>query len=84
MSTDNKFKLHGIQTSSIVALYTFLAFITAYTTHLMHEDQRSLKSVIYIFIRGICYVASLDLPPPELQITVPQFVAGKKNILTEV
>lgn len=37
MSTDNTFKLHGIQTSSKVALYTFLVFIT-YKTHLMHED----------------------------------------------
>ena len=50
----------------------------------MHEDQRSFKCIIYIFIRGIRYVASLDFPPPEFQVTVPQFVAGEKNILMEV
>lgn len=47
----------------------------------MHEDQRPFKCIIYIFIWGICYVASLDFPPPEFQVTVPEFVAGKKNIM---
>lgn len=50
MSTDNNFKLYGIQTSSIIALYTFLVNITVYKTYLMHEDQRSFKCIIYIFI----------------------------------
>jgi len=83
ISTDNNFKLYGIQTSSINAFYKFLVIITVYKTHLMHEDQRSFKCIIYIFICGIRYVASLDFPPPEFQVTVPQFVAGKKNIMEE-
>lgn len=80
MPTDNNFKLYGRQTSSIIALCTFLVITAVYKTHLMHEDQRSFKCIIYIFIWGIRYVASLDFPPPEFQVTVPQFVAGKKNI----
>lgn len=71
MSTVNNFSLYGIQTSSIIALYTFLVLITEHRTHLMHEDQRSFKCIIYIFIWGIRYAASLDFPPPEFQVAVP-------------
>jgi hypothetical protein len=61
--------------------FQFLIVCSHKKTHLMHENQWPFKCIIYIFIRRICNAASLDLSPPKLEITVPQFIAGKKNTI---
>ena len=44
-------------------------------TYLMHEDERSLKCIVDIFIARVSDTETMDLTSPQLQVCVPQLVA---------
>ena len=41
----------------------------------MHEDQRSFKGIVDLFIGWVSHTLLSHLLPPQLQIVVPQLVA---------